>query len=52
MKTLQFEREIDFSFNVFHFLKEKAFCIIFKMDVQLDDSLTNRLDKFLKMTSN
>lgn len=51
MKALQLERKTDFSFYVFHLSKD-TFCIIFKMELQLDDSLATKLNTFLKVTSN
>lgn len=51
MKALRFERKTDFSFHVCHLSKD-TFCIIFKMELQLDDSLANRLNTFLKVTGN
>lgn len=54
MKALRFERKTDFSFYVCHLSKDTkdTFCIIIKMELQLDDSLANRLNTFLKVTGN
>ena len=48
MKAPQLKREVGVSFYVFHFSKEKAFCIIYK----IDNLHANKLNKFLKMTGN